>query len=685
MAGRINSRKGFFFTLLVVLLFFLVLLSLRSWITSQQTPESLAAVRDRADAMSGMVGSAVADADRMTYLAGNRSVYYAAFYVGYNRTPLNNSNSSIYEIMWNASLNGSPSYGVPTGTCSFGSALCFFANQTENATMNPWWSGFAGAAGRYGVSPGWSTIGFSASQSSATAVSISHNTSFELNDSAGVASFSRTASFNRSINLTGFEDPMHSLFMNGTAHRKIAWWPYSYGYQLVTTVSTGSSGANGWAYGTAITLSGCCVNANCSDGTIPAGDKGKLLVVNDASAVAAGCASVANAYGGVLSTNGNGSMPNITVPYVYGFGSSIPALVPNGTAVLVNNDGSRHEVLNVSRLRSFIASPGYYRPNRKAPDFLTRLQNSTGQSTYGIESLVNSSEAATAAVSNRSWVDYYFLAGTNCSTITCYKIKGTANCENATLCADETLTHFRLDNGTVSLSGVQDCYTPPSGMVGWWPGDGDLSDIVAGHTGTAANTTYDAGKVMLGFNFSGTNSYVDLDNVVVDTTAGAKNTVEFWMYKRGGGGMPIGWSNGYDLYNASGCLGFNTGQSNVLGENSTNIYNAWHHIAAVFYNGVPNATNSELWIDGVKQTLAECTVNPTTLSKSATSSARISGWRSGTGYYINGIIDDFAIYNRSLTQPEIQGIYNAGLSGKCHTSTLGHLNYYGVENVTVSN
>lgn len=459
MEKRGTSLKGFFFTLLVVVLFFLMLLSLRAWMRGQQVPEELGTVRERADAMSGMMGSIAADADRMTYLAGYRALYYAAFYSGYNLTAHGSPNASIYEIMWNASLNGSPSYGVPTGTCTPGSSSCYFANQTENATMNLWWQRLQTASGRYGFTAEWRLLYFNASQSSLSTVTVSHNTSFELSDSAGVASFNRTVSFNRTINITGFEDPTHSIFTGGAAHRNITWWPYPDGYQFVISIANGSNGSNGWEYGNSTTFSGCCSIANCTDGTLdpPAVNTSTTLIVENIGPVADLCPAKANAFRGVLSNLPSGYSPelaNLTVPYICGFGgSNITQLVPNGTATLLNNDGSRHEVLDVSGLRNLTGSARHYRENRNGPDFMMRLENRFNASDYGIESLMNYS-IVNLTTANRSWVDYYFLNNTNCSALTCFKLKGTLNCENTTVCANDSLVHFRLDNNSVFTNGT---------------------------------------------------------------------------------------------------------------------------------------------------------------------------------------------------------------------------------------
>src|SRR5437764_1094046 len=55
----------------------------------------------------------------------------------------------------------------------------------------------------------------------------------------------------------------------------------------------------------------------------------------------------------------------------------------------------------------------------------------------------------------------------------------------------------------------QSCVAPPSGLVGWWPGDGNANDVGGGSNGTLqGNVTFVPGMVGQAFNFDG-NSYVD--------------------------------------------------------------------------------------------------------------------------------------------------------------------------------
>ncbi|WP_159888325.1 LamG domain-containing protein [Paenibacillus puerhi] len=149
-------------------------------------------------------------------------------------------------------------------------------------------------------------------------------------------------------------------------------------------------------------------------------------------------------------------------------------------------------------------------------------------------------------------------------------------------------------------------------------------------------------------------NYVTLDMLFINTEEGAKNTVEFWMYWDGTNSvMPMSWENYYTLWFANGYFGFNTGESNILGISSDNLANRWLHVAAVFYNGVPNAGQNELYIDGEKQ-LLEPKMGTTTRAVAATKKAYISGTGGTELYRMGGRIGEVRIWNYALTETEVK-------------------------------
>ncbi|MHB8519117.1 MAG: FG-GAP-like repeat-containing protein [Limisphaerales bacterium] len=230
----------------------------------------------------------------------------------------------------------------------------------------------------------------------------------------------------------------------------------------------------------------------------------------------------------------------------------------------------------------------------------------------------------------------------------------------------------------VSLRAV-DCVSAPSGLVGWWAGNGNAKDTAGGNDGAlAGDVSFLPGEAGLAFNFTGGGK-----SVVIPDSAGLELTnqftIEAWVNPATltddshGGGRGIvskvggsGGANGYQFGFYGGYTNlfgqFNTpGQAwpgyQVVAQLSTPLKtNAWVHVAwtydqaaaMLYLNGVPVATN---------------VIGPHPVATSA-SNLRISADDNGNLSF-DGLIDEVSIYNRALTATEIQAIYNAGSAGKC--------------------
>src|SRR3989344_4500265 len=64
---------------------------------------------------------------------------------------------------------------------------------------------------------------------------------------------------------------------------------------------------------------------------------------------------------------------------------------------------------------------------------------------------------------------------------------------------------------TPTLSTAQSCVSPPSGLISWWPGDGNAEDIFDGYDGAlVGDTTFASGKVDQAFSLDGNSDYIDI-------------------------------------------------------------------------------------------------------------------------------------------------------------------------------
>ncbi len=160
----------------------------------------------------------------------------------------------------------------------------------------------------------------------------------------------------------------------------------------------------------------------------------------------------------------------------------------------------------------------------------------------------------------------------------------------------------------------------------------------------------------------GTCGYVDqqygsiaVNNLPVDTSAGAKTTVTFWMNWDGTDNvMPIGWDY-HDVWMINDTIGFNTWQNDVYGMSSVGLENSWNHMAIEFTNG--DVASNRIHINGVEQSLSQLYISPANNSRAyVNSSLRIGGVVNSSGYRFYGSLDEVQIHKGSLSTEKINEI-----------------------------
>ena len=225
------------------------------------------------------------------------------------------------------------------------------------------------------------------------------------------------------------------------------------------------------------------------------------------------------------------------------------------------------------------------------------------------------------------------------------------------------------------------CTPPPSGMVAWWPGEGNANDIVGNNNGTAVGgVTYTNGEVGQAFQFGGTNSYIQIpasDSLDVAQKGGL--TIEAWVKPDylppfGNQALPpiVGW---YSPSRAGVELYFQAGSSLVadlrsIGGANASFWTAYNTISTNVFQHIAltwdkNSGNASIYINGVQMTnfnfgdISPQTSFPVSIGKRTSPNA----YRGGDTY--NGKVDELSIYSRALSASEIQAIYAAGAGGKC--------------------
>ena len=84
-------------------------------------------------------------------------------------------------------------------------------------------------------------------------------------------------------------------------------------------------------------------------------------------------------------------------------------------------------------------------------------------------------------------------------------------------------------NGKCVVTVTSLCVTPPVGLVGWWPGEGNAFDVVGGNNAFQTNgITYAPGEVGEAFVFDGTTSSITVPG---SASLNVQNlTIETWIF-----------------------------------------------------------------------------------------------------------------------------------------------------------
>ena len=232
---------------------------------------------------------------------------------------------------------------------------------------------------------------------------------------------------------------------------------------------------------------------------------------------------------------------------------------------------------------------------------------------------------------------------------------------------------------------VPGCAPAPAGLVSWWRGENSTADAVGGNNGTIAGwgtVTYGPGIVGQAFVFDGTHrDRIDLGNPA--SLQLQDFTLEAWVKRSsptvtsydilgadgsvcGDGGCIIGYGRGgyiLAVANDGRLILSRTDIDGVLSAPLLTDLN-WHHLAVT-----KAGSNAVFYVDGVAQATPAYvphepyTFDDATCSCSAAIAIGSRGDARGGTFY--GMIDEPAVFNRTLSAREIQSIYAAGSAGMC--------------------
>jgi hypothetical protein len=227
------------------------------------------------------------------------------------------------------------------------------------------------------------------------------------------------------------------------------------------------------------------------------------------------------------------------------------------------------------------------------------------------------------------------------------------------------------------------CVQPPPSMVAWWPGDGNAGDISGdNYNGTlSGGVTFGPGEVDQAFTFNGSDGEVVLPDSssapLLNFGPSDSFTIDAWLRPDPSvlGTQRVAVSLTYVCSPESillillvdGTIDFSIRDS--LGNSvdaispSSILDGNWHHVTGVRDVNTHTVT---LYLDGTPVTsLADTTTGTFTRTDGQNRIGAIAVACPTDKYFWNGQIDEVEIFNRALSEPEIQSIVNAGSSGKC--------------------
>ena len=216
------------------------------------------------------------------------------------------------------------------------------------------------------------------------------------------------------------------------------------------------------------------------------------------------------------------------------------------------------------------------------------------------------------------------------------------------------------------------CISPPAGVVGWWPGDGNCLNVVGTNNGTANGAvSFAPGMVGQSFVFAHDGDSVTMPDNPVFNLQPAGFTAEFWM--RGTKNQPqslfdmVDKSHGWIDYkgwvfqgdSASGKITFYIGRGDVfVGVTSGDVLDGtYHHLAGTWDGSV-----MRFYVDGILQGQAP-------MGTPANNTRQVylgCSWGNGaTNRFYRGQLDELTICQRALTADEIAALYASGSAGQC--------------------
>ena len=208
---------------------------------------------------------------------------------------------------------------------------------------------------------------------------------------------------------------------------------------------------------------------------------------------------------------------------------------------------------------------------------------------------------------------------------------------------------------------------PVHGLIANYPFNGNANDESGnGYHGTVTGATLSAdrfGRSNRAYSFNASNKNHIRINTAVGNFGITNFTISAWVKRTSAAGYEIFTQKGTTFNNSSWwelgwgsfCVHENTGYESTLNINTGDTLknNVWYHFA-----GIREARKVKFYLNGV---LVAETTSEQVLNIDNTTLSEIGCNYAGTALEcFNGTIDDVRLYNRALSESEVQLIYNEG-------------------------
>ena len=232
-------------------------------------------------------------------------------------------------------------------------------------------------------------------------------------------------------------------------------------------------------------------------------------------------------------------------------------------------------------------------------------------------------------------------------------------------------------------------YVPTTGLVGWWPFNGNANDESGnGNNGTvngATLTTDRNGVANKAYSFDGIDDYINI--LFSSSLHGQTGTINVWIKTNGifttqksifsqSSGRPqlVAESQGESGNQSSNSAAIQWKATNGLfpcaQSNSAVDISEWLMITANY-----SSNSFKIYINGINETITNTSLTQDNCSQNDFQIGGFYQTNSNCGSSIgfsqmfDGFIDDIGIWNRALTDCEIKNLYNGGVPNSSQTQT----------------